>query len=110
MLKIFISGPYRGETPNDIHKNISVAREYAVSLWEKGYAVFCPHLNTAFMDGVCPDENFLKGDLLFLKKCDYIFMLPGWKNSVGAIAERNYALKHKIRTWYAEGDRIPYSW
>ena len=53
---IFISGKYRG----DVDYNIAHARKEAIALWQKGYAVICPHLNTAHFDGLCPDEVWLQ--------------------------------------------------
>ena len=90
MKLVFISGPYRGHASD----NIECARKAAIRLWEAGYAVFCPHLNTAHfeLDCKCEDEVYLKGDLEILKRCDAIYMLRGWEESVGAVAEREAAI------------------
>lgn len=92
MKVVFISGPYRG----DIDRNIAIARDHAERLWKKGYAVFCPHLNSAHMDGICPDQAFLDGDLEILHRCDYIYVLPGWETSEGAKKEAEEAKKWNI--------------
>jgi hypothetical protein len=93
MKLIYIAGKYRGKCPNDIHNNIEVARQHSIKLWEQGYAVVCPHLNTAFMDGACDDSVWLNGDLEILKRCDAIYMLPNWQESVGATNELKLAKK-----------------
>jgi hypothetical protein len=63
---IYIAGPYRG----DVTTNIANARRVAVELWEKGYNVICPHLNTSSMELDCkmPDARYL-GYTLTLR-CD----------------------------------------
>ena len=94
---IFISGPYRGETPHDINTNIDRARDVAEYLWEIGYGVFCPHLNSAHMDGIAPDENFLEADLEIMERtCDALVCVTGWENSEGACAEVDWARKIPI--------------
>ena len=93
MKVVFVSGPYRGK----ITENIRIARQHAEMLWKKGYAVFCPHLNSAHMDGVASDETFLNGDLEILSRCDLVYLLPGWEQSKGARKEWELARKMGIR-------------
>jgi dienelactone hydrolase len=93
---VYTAGCYRGE-PNEVYENIQSARYYARELWKLGYAVICPHLNTAFMDA--PDltnDHFIKGDLSILQFCDYIYMLPGWEKSEGAKIELKFARDNGI--------------
>jgi hypothetical protein len=87
MTLVFISGPYRAKSKYLIDLNIQEARKHSKMLWAKGYAVFCPHMNTAHFDGICPDSNFLEGDLEILRRCDTIYLLPEWERSEGARAE-----------------------
>ena len=88
---VYISGPYSGSTPYAIYANITLAREYAVEYWKKGYAVFCPHLNSCFMDHLTTYEDFIEGDLAFLRHADIIVMLPNWRSSNGARREHEEA-------------------
>ena len=91
---VFLSGKYSG----DIEANIQTAREASIKLWEKGFVVFCPHLNTAHFDKdcKCTYEDYIEGDLLILKKCDMIVFLPGWEYSKGSQIEHEFALKNHI--------------
>ena len=74
-----------------VTRNIEAARAVARELWLMGFAVICPHSNTALMDGIDTGELFLDGDLAILERCDFIVMLPGWQESSGATAELEHA-------------------
>jgi len=96
MKLVYVAGPYRG----DIDANIEHAREAAQRLWSLGYAVVCPHLNTAHFDGLIPDEEFLAGDLEILKRCDAIYMLHNWHKSVGSCEEYRLAKELGLEIMY----------
>ena len=89
----FISGPYRAETPLGIVENIRRAEAVSKKYWTLGYAVICPHMNTALFDGLLPDDAWLMGDLEMLVRCDVIVMMQGWEQSVGATEELRMAKK-----------------
>ena len=89
----YIAGPYRAATLHEIYANIRLAGKYAEKYWKLGYAVICPHMNTAFMDGIVPDSLFLDGDKEMLRRCDIVVMMPNWRSSNGASAERSLALQ-----------------
>ena len=99
----YIAGPYRGKTHYEVEQNIRAAEAVAIKYWQLGYAVICPHKNTAHFDGLAPDEVWLKGDLEILKRCDLIVMVPGWERSSGAIAEKELAEDCGIEVIMAEG-------
>jgi hypothetical protein len=104
----YLAGPYRAATPAGIYDNIHAAREVAAKLWAMGYAVICPHMNTAFFDGKGADHIWLEGDTEFLRRSDVVVVLPGWGNSEGTKAEMQEASLHGIPTffWNSEQDKI----
>ncbi len=93
----YIAGPYRSPKGEYfVLQNIQRASEFALKYWSLGYAVICPHRNTAFFGGALPDRVWLDGDLELLARSDVIVMIPGWKASAGARMERGKALElHK---------------
>jgi hypothetical protein len=103
-LKIaYIAGAYRSETISGTVKNIRAAEYVAIKYWKKGYAVICPHKNTALFDGLMPDKTWLDGDIEILKRCDVIVMMQGWEDSTGSKAEHFFALRNGIEIIYDIG-------
>lgn len=101
MKTIYVSGRYSSDDHSAKVANIRLAFEFAVRLWRMGWGVFCPHLNTAFMENRKIDyESFMKFDLLMVEKCDAIFMLPNWTESPGAQRERRHALTYGKVVFY----------
>lgn len=91
MRVIYIAGPYRNSTEWGLEENIQKAERAAVRLWRLGYAVICPHKNTAHFGGVCDDSVWLEGDLEIIRRCDAIYMLNNWQQSKGASNELELA-------------------
>lgn len=91
MKVIYIAGPYRAGDLQGILNNIKRARRVAARLWGQGWAVICPHSNTALFDGLANDSVWLKGDLEILSRCDAVYMMDGWELSEGASQEHTLA-------------------
>jgi hypothetical protein len=100
MRVVYVAGKYRG----NVDENIAHAKREAIKLWGQGYAVICPHLNTANFDGLCPDAVWLEGDLEIIKRLnpamDIIYMLKGWEDSKGATKEYELALQMGLSIMY----------
>ena len=103
MKLVYIAGAYRSRFGILGRAwNISRARKVAKLLWRMGFAVLCPHSNSAFMDGCAPDGVFLRGDIEMLKRCDAIVLMPGFAKSQGAQAEYFTAQSYGITKFYVE--------
>jgi hypothetical protein len=101
----YVAGPYRARTIVGIVVNILRARKVANKLWKMGYAVICPHSNSALFDGAAPVQNFLQGDLQMLKLCEVIVLVPGWERSSGTWDEVAYAVNNNILIRYWPADK-----
>ena len=98
---IYVAGPYRSTGDDGVFKNIIHARSMSRLLWKKGWAVICPHLNTAFMDDRDIDWRvFLDGDLELIARSDALFMLPGWEESEGSNIEYRKAIELGMPIYY----------
>jgi len=83
----YIAGPYRAKNGLTVLMNIRSAELVAIRYWQKGYAVICPHLNTAFFDGLAPDSVWLEGDLEIVRRVDVVVAMKNYLDSAGARAE-----------------------
>lgn len=89
---IYIAGPYNSKTEWGLELNIRHAEDAALRLWLAGWAVICPHKNTAHFGGQLhnslDDRNmWLNGDLELVRRCDAMYVLTGWEDSNGTKAE-----------------------
>ena len=101
----YVAGPYRSDTVNGIYQNIQAARAVAAELWAIGFAVICPHMNSAFMDGIACDDTFIKGDIEIMLRCaDFVVMLPGYYESEGCELEATAAIEARIPVYYYPKD------
>ena len=105
---VFIAGAYMGNDFNDIEKNIRLAESYSIELWNRGYRVFCPHLNTCHFEvkAKAHENAYKEFDITMLQSCDAVFALPNWRTSSGAKAEIDKAKKLGKPVFYSL-DELP---
>lgn len=104
---IYIAGKYGAKTEWGLIENIRHAEDIARKLWLEGWAVICPHKNTAHFGGLWysngkDSEKFLTGDLEILKRCDAIYMMKDWRWSKGAKMEHNLAEQLGLEVYYEQ--------
>jgi len=109
---VYVAGPYRAKSLYGIAKNIYRAWKVAKELWSNNIAVICPHTNTLWLseppNNIAP-EHFLGGDLLMVRGCDAVLMLPKWSTSKGAIGEREFAWSNNIPIFYDTNEVIAWA-
>jgi nucleoside 2-deoxyribosyltransferase len=96
MKLIYIAGPITSPTNCGREKNVRSAEEEALSVLRAGAAVFCPHTQARFYDGELSWEEWIARDLEVLKRCDALYLISGWQNSRGAVAEHAFAVANNI--------------
>lgn len=87
---IYVAGPYRAATRDDIARNIDAARVIGISAAAIGWFPVIPHANTAHMELDLPDlgdEFWLRGTLAIMERCDAVVLVPGWERSAGTLGE-----------------------
>ena len=109
MKVVYVAGPYRDPRGEwYVLQNIREAEAVALELWRAGYAVVCPHKNTALLGGACggSEEVWLKGDLEIMRRCDFVVCTARWQESEGAKAEVKQALLWDMAVYVWRDGRI----
>ena len=85
----YIIGPYRAETIYGIRQNIIAAELLGAEVAKLGAFPYIPHKNTAFFDGLAPDELWLGGNLEIIRRgiADFAVVGYGWEKSSGSKGE-----------------------
>lgn len=99
---IYTAGPYSESAGvGTVEENIQRTTEIAAELWEMGYAVICPHMNSANLEQTTTlsNKDFVDRDLEMVRVCDAIVMLPYWEQSLGAVREHQCARENDLEIW-----------
>jgi hypothetical protein len=96
MTVAYVAGPYRN-SPEGVERAI----RFAKTLWANGIATICPHANSLQFEEEIPfDDTFLDGYLEILKRCDEVYVLPGWEKSAGTLGELKLARELGLKVWW----------
>ena len=96
---IYIVGPFRGPTPLDVRLNVEHARTYGLIVAKAGGYPIIPHTMTADFDKQLDDQFWLDGTMEMLSRCDAIALIPHWRLSTGARAEKDAAEVFGLPEW-----------
>ena len=104
MKVIYSSGPITSTSQFKRWRYIMEAHQYAFEIWKRGGACLCPQLNTwGFDDPAVSHETFLEGDFEMIRRCcDGMLMLPGWRDSKGAVKEWQLAKELTIPIFFTD--------
>ncbi len=103
---VYIAGPFTAPTAWEVEQNVRAAEEVGLFVAKAGAMPIIPHANTRFFTGLCTPEFWYAGTLELLRRSDGIMLLPNWRASVGATAEREEALQLGKAVW--EFDRFDF--
>jgi hypothetical protein len=101
---VYLAGPYRPYTDaegvgHSIAQNVREAGLLGMELWRRGYVALVPHTLT-YVSGIIRNdgsvrgvsaEAFMAGELELVRRSDVLVLMPTWKYSKGAIAEKAFA-------------------
>ncbi|NHI87965.1 MAG: DUF4406 domain-containing protein [Candidatus Thorarchaeota archaeon] len=108
-MKIYVAGPYTGQTKEEIEENVRKAMEAGLRIWKKGHFPYIPHL-THWPDilakelGIDMDwPDYMNWHAPWVDHCDALFLLA---ESKGALLELN-RVKEQGKTVFHTLEEIP---
>ena len=101
MRRIYVAGPYNADNVIDVLNNMRRGIRISVELLTQGFAPFCPWLDYNFqLQAELTIKQFKDFSMAWVQVSDAIFMITGWENSKGAIAEKEEAERLGIPVFY----------
>lgn len=91
---IYISGPITGT--KDYMQRFEKAEK---ELTEKGYSVINPAKVNAMLPQDATWEEYIKVSLTLLSICTGVYMMPGWRESRGAVLEFMQARRNEMQIY-----------
>lgn len=110
MKVVYVIGPIRSRW-GQIGRwlNLWRGRKAAIKLWNAGFAVICPHLNSATLrHRVDEDRLLVTGDLEIIKRCDFSVIIGDCKGSKGAVRELGMIHSHYLSVYTSVVQAIKY--
>lgn len=93
---VYVAGPFRAPTAWEIEQNVRAAESWGMKIAELDAMPLIPHANTRYSQDHRPDQFWIEGTLELLRRCDLLFLIPGWENSEGARGEQLEARDKEI--------------
>ena len=87
MVLVYVAGPYRAKEHYDVLTNIRTAEAAYDKLTAAGIYAYCPHVHTAFKNGLADDDFWLSHGLEMVRRCDALVLIGDWRLSEGSMAE-----------------------
>ena len=99
---LFLAGQYRADTTYKVYQNIKKAEKKAIELWEAGWIVICPHLNSQLFEHTMENAHdiVMPGYLKIVERCDTIYMMKGFEDSEGSKLELKAAKENGLEVIY----------
>ncbi len=112
-VKLYIAGKYNDTNIITCLDNIRTGQRTATEALMKGFIPFCPWLDYQLFLQLRDGEHITKDQIQaysieWLKVSDAILMLPSWKDSGGAKAELEIALKIGLPVFWSIQEAVEY--
>lgn len=109
---IYVAGKIRGDSKYSIVRffqmiyNVYRAWKTSLSIWRMGFTPIVPHMNSFLVNYFTEldRDDFIYRDLEILNKCDALFMMDNWKDSIGAKREHGHAVIINKPIYYGLSD------
>ena len=89
MKRVYIAGAITADNPTELIGNIRKGIKKSANLLSENVIPFCPFLDYQFLffNETLTADDLKNYSMAWLEVCDEVFVLEGWENSKGTIAE-----------------------
>ena len=91
-MRIYISGPITRD--KDFLNKFKAAEEH---LKAEGHEVINPAKIGVLLPKSFEHKDYMDIDFALMQKCDAIYLLKGWRASIGSVNEVNYARQREMK-------------
>ena len=91
-MRVYISGPITKDK-NFYNKFIEAEKQ----LKEQGYEVINPARIGVMLPKSFEHKDYMDIDFALMQKCDAIYLLKGWRASIGSVNEVSYAKQRDMK-------------
>lgn len=113
-LRVYVAGPYSADNVLGVLQNIGRGEWHANSLFQQGFAPFCPWHDKGYAEGLWDTalsvDDFREHSLAWLEASQAVFVIPGWEESNGTKAEIARAEQLGIPVFYEKDDLYRWRW
>jgi hypothetical protein len=89
MILVYVAGPYTADTPEGVEENCRRAREVGAELAKCGPNIFpvIPHQTGRDIEHIGDYRFWIEGTVELMRRCDVVYVCPGWEGSRGTLGE-----------------------
>jgi len=112
MLRVYVAGKYSADNVVDVLRNIGKGEKAASELFWAGFYPFCPWHDASYIkdnpDNDFDVSSFKRHSMAWLEVSDCIFVLDGYEESKGTLAEIERAKELNIPIYYERKHTLNY--
>jgi hypothetical protein len=106
---IYVGGPFTNIENGNMKSLTDIASDVSLELWERGWSVISCHKNLQgyLVTDKVPYDQWIKGTLSQIARCDAVIFIGDWENSKGCLMEMKFANDRHIPVYDNNIDGIP---
>ena len=101
---VYVAGPYRADTEEEINANIREACSIGAELRKAGYTVIIPHIESYMFEDALTEEEWLEHGISLLKRANAVYDFRNGRKSTGTEDEVTVARGSSTPVCYSIAD------
>ena len=103
MRLVYVAGRHRDPSGWVVYQNtLDAERHAAVVTKIPSLVAVTPHLLTRNLDSLQSEQYWCEATMEVMRRCDAVFVVPGWEQSIGTIGEVREAIARRTPVFFEE--------